>query len=280
LTLSLLKKLLERKEADLKLEAVHTLAEHPDATRFAILADVASDRALADAIRAQALLGLSPKSQEMAKDLVDLALGENETLAAEALRALVGVSLSAEQRRFLEAIARGKSRSALVARVLGKPAAKDRPPPADLAAWLKLLEGPADIDSGRRVFFHPKLAGCYRCHRVEGRGKDVGPDLSAIGQTERRAILESILQPSNLVAPHYQAWHIETHDGKVRTGMLVHTHLDDYTYLDEKGNLFKLTTRDIAETRPSPTSIMPSGLVDMLTDQEMRDLLAYLVSRK
>src|SRR5262249_28943648 len=119
-----------------------------------------------------------------------------------------------------------------------------------------------------------------RCHRVEGRGQEVGPDLSTIGRTERRSILESILQPSNLIAPHYQTWHIETTNGKVYTGLLVRTVLDEYTYLDAKGKLFKLNTRKIAASWPLPTSIMPDGLADLLTDQELRDLLAYLCSRR
>lgn len=62
--------------------------------------------------------------------------------------------------------------------------------------------------------------------------------------------------------------------------MLIRTYLDEVTYLDAKGETFKLNTRDIVETRPSPASIMPDGLVDGLTDQELRDLLAYLESKK
>ena len=90
----------------------------------------------------------------------------------------------------------------------------------------------------------------------------------------------SIFTASAVVAPHYTAWRIETKDGKVRTGMLAGTYLDDYTYLDEKGNIFKVNTHDMVEARPLSTSIMPAGLVDRLTDQEMRDLLAYLQARK
>jgi putative heme-binding domain-containing protein len=163
---------------------------------------------------------------------------------------------------------------------LGQPFASGRPPAGDLRAWQDRLEGPADVAAGRRVFFHPKVGGCFRCHRVEGRGTDLGPDLSTIGRTERRSILESILQPSNQVAPSYQTWQIEMKDGKVYAAMLVNTYLDDYTYLDAKGHQFKVNTRDVIETRPLSTSIMPDGLADMLTDQELRDLLAYLCSRK
>jgi putative heme-binding domain-containing protein len=167
-----------------------------------------------------------------------------------------------------------------VARVLGKPFFKDRPPAKDIDTWMKRLDGPADVDAGRRVFFHPKLTSCYRCHRVEGRGQEVGPDLSTVGRNERRHIVESIFQPSANVAPHYQVWQIEMNDGKVHTGMLIKTVLDEYTYLDAKGNQFKLNTRNIDQVRPVPISIMPDGLPDMLTDQELRDLLAYLCSRK
>jgi len=62
--------------------------------------------------------------------------------------------------------------------------------------------------------------------------------------------LESILQPSNNVAPHYVAWHLETADGKVRNGMLLHTHLDEYTYLDAKGDRFKLKTAISSSSGP------------------------------
>jgi putative heme-binding domain-containing protein len=157
---------------------------------------------------------------------------------------------------------------------------KGRPPADDVDGWLKRLDGPADAATGRRVFFHPRLAGCFRCHRAEGRGQEVGPDLSTVGRAERRHILESVLRPSAVVAPHYQVWEIETTDGKVHTGMLVKTVLDEYTYLDARGALFKLNTRTIVESRPVPTSIMPDGLPDLMTDQELRDLLAYLGSRR
>ena len=62
--------------------------------------------------------------------------------------------------------------------------------------------------------------------------------------------------------------------------MLLHTHLDEYTYLDSQGSRFKLKTGDLVEQRPLAISIMPDGLADRMTVQEMRDLLAYLESRK
>ena len=154
------------------------------------------------------------------------------------------------------------------------------PKATDTAAWLKRLDGPADIEAGRRVFFHSKLAGCYRCHRADGRGADIGPDLSTIGQRPRQFILESILEPSKEVGPSFQTWQIETNDGRVRNGLLVHTNLDEYDYVDEKGEKFRVNTRDVAEIRGIPNSIMPDRLVDRLTDRELRDLLGFLEAKK
>lgn len=281
LTLDLLGRLLSSNEPALRLEALRSLSEHPNAARDHLLFDVVRNSHYPDTVRAQALLGMSEKAAKHLDTLLAYAGDDNATLRQEALRALKDISLNGDQRARLERTAhRHPADAALVARVLGQPFVKDRPRPDDLDAWLKRLEGPADSETGRRVFFHPKLTACSRCHRVDGRGAAVGPDLSSIGRTDRRHILESILRPSNTVAPHYQTWQIETDDGKVRTGMLVKTELDQYTYLDPKGDFFKLNTRSIIDNRALPTSIMPDGLSDLLTDQEMRDLLSYLCSRR
>ncbi len=260
LTVDLLTKLLKSDDAALKLEAVRALAEHPNPKRSTPLLAVFRDAKLGTGLRAFALLGLAERAQDYADELAAIAKDQQAPLRADAARALIGVKLKGG--------------------AINRTPEKGRPPAKDLDAWLKRLDGPADAAAGARVFFHPKLAGCYRCHRIDGRGQDVGPDLSGIGATDRRHLLESILQPSNTVAPHYQVWQLETADGKLRDGMLLHTNLDEYTYLDARGGRFKVNTRDVVEQRALPISIMPTGLVDGLTDQEMRDLLAYLQSRK
>lgn len=281
LTLALLGDLLAHSEPALRLEAVRSLSEHPNAGRERLLLNAVNNGRLPDGVRAQALLALSGRSAKHLDLLLSLAQDENAVLRREALRALKDTPLNRDERAHLKATARRHAEdAALVARALGQPFVKDRPRPDDFDGWLKRLEGPADAEAGRRVFFHPKLAMCARCHRVEGRGARVGPDLSSIGRTDRRHILESILRPSNTVAPHYQTWQIETDDGKVRTGMLFKTELDQYTYLDAKGGFFQVNTRTIVATRSVPASIMPDGLPDLLTDQELRDLLAYLCARR
>jgi putative heme-binding domain-containing protein len=281
LTPQLLGKLLAGDEAALQREAVRTLAEHPSGRRAAMLLEVARNPRFTDGVRAQAIAGLAEGAQERLDDLLRFVGDDNIVLRDEALRALVGTKLDERQRAGLENLGKARPQAAaLVNRVLGKPFVQGRPAARDLPAWLSRLEGPADADAGRRVFFHPRLAGCFRCHQAEGRGAVVGPDLSTIGRVERRRIVESILQPSNDIAPHYQVWQIDTADGRSHTGMLVKTELDEYTYLDSKGALFTLKTTNVVESRPLATSIMPEGLADLLTDQELRDLVAYLCARR
>jgi len=281
LTADLLAKLLAQDDTALRLEAVRALDEQTGPKRTQLLLDVARDARQKEAVRAQALVGLSERAQDYLDDLLRLAEADSTALRDEALRALVDTKLTAPQRQQLEELAKRRPESAaLAARVLGQPFARDRPKATDTDVWLKHLAGREDPEAGRRIFAHPKLAGCFRCHRVEGRGQDVGPDLSTIGLTSRRHILESILQPSAEVAPHYQSWRVETAEGKVRTGLLVDTSLDQYTYVDEQGKRFKVKTGDVVESRALPTSIMPAGLADRLTDQELRDLLAYLCLRR
>lgn len=277
LTVDLLTRLANHIDPALQLEAVRTLAEHPDPKRFAVLKVVAIDNARSEAIRGEALVGLAADPALDVVQMMQFAIGPNRLLRTEALRALVGANLTVAQQSALSQLANDDRDSAdAVARILKEPFAAGRPDLKDTAAWLSFLSGEADADDGRRVFFHPKLAGCFRCHRVEGHGQNVGPDLSLINTTERRHMVESILQPSLTVAPHYQVWQMETADGQSLTGMLVHTQLDEYTYLDPKGATFKLRTTNIADVRPSPTSIMPNNLTELLTTEELRNLLAFL----
>ncbi|MFO0798471.1 MAG: PVC-type heme-binding CxxCH protein [Gemmataceae bacterium] len=271
--------LLREPSAALRVEALRALKDRADPAATAAVRAVAGDAKEPTAVRAQALVTLAAVAPD-ADFLLGRVADADAAVSREAVRALTGVALTPAQRGQLEAAAKGKEREELAARVLGKPFHAGRPPAADTAAWLARLDGPADAEAGRRVFEHTRVAGCARCHAVEGRGATVGPDLSRIGRTDRRWVVESILLPSAAVAPHYQAWRVETLDGRTRTGLLVGTHLDESVYVDEKGERFRVRAGDEAGIVPARGSLMPDGLLDGLTDQEARDLVAYLLARK
>jgi putative membrane-bound dehydrogenase-like protein len=281
-------------DARLRLEAVRTLRETSLADRAAMLLEVAGDTKQNAHLRADAIMGLSCDDPPQRDLLWKLATGdssqrESDVIRVEAIRTLRGAALNDDQRKTLKNLAEGNDEIAEQARrvfaaqptpsQIPNPKSNiERPDLSDIDGWLKLLAGPADAAAGERAFYHSKSAGCYRCHRVDGRGADVGPDLTLIGRTlDRRRIVESILQPAKDIAPQFFAWQIRTGDGLTLTGMLVEEHVNgDQTYVDAEGKRTTFSLRDVAERRAMRTSIMPDRLVDTLTVQEFRDLVAFL----
>jgi putative heme-binding domain-containing protein len=154
--------------------------------------------------------------------------------------------------------------------------------PKDDAAWRKALEGKGDAAAGERLFFHARGPRCFACHRIDGRGAAIGPDLSTIGKAlSRDKLIDSILTPSKEIAPQFTSWIIVTKDGKSRTGMIVEEKFDSTVVIaDAEGKLETINRLDIEAREPAKTSIMPDNLPALMTRQEFRDLLAYLSERK
>ena len=137
-----------------------------------------------------------------------------------------------------------------------------------------------DFDRGRSLF---AAANCFSCHRFDNEGAAVGPDLTAVsGRYGPRDLLESILLPSKVISDQYEAVIVSTADGKVVTGRIMNLHGDTMTIntdmLDPSAQVNVNRTK-IEETRPSPISMMPEGLLSTLDKEEVVDLIAYLYSR-
>ncbi|MBX3439001.1 MAG: hypothetical protein KF861_16035 [Planctomycetaceae bacterium] len=153
------------------------------------------------------------------------------------------------------------------------------PQPVDVAAWAALLDGPASAERGWLVFFGQGKVRCASCHRLDVRGADVGPDLTGIGRRmDRERLLESILTPSREVAPRYVPWAVVTQDGRVFNGLslgVVNGGLDE-RFLTADGKTFDVPIAEIESRKLSTQSIMPDGLHQLLSIEELRDLLALL----
>src|SRR4029077_656716 len=79
-----------------------------------------------------------------------------------------------------------------------------------------------DANRGRIIFNKTSAAQCKTCHAVQGFGDTLGPDLSNIGKKyERRALLETVLEPSKAIAPEYIPMLLETRQGQVYAGFVV-----------------------------------------------------------
>lgn len=285
ITVPLLRGLLARGDPSLSREAVRTLvARNADDARV-VLAGIAADDSRDDELRADAIVGLAsstkPEDQSL---LLRLATHDRVALRDEALRALRSSTLDDAARQSLQAVARSHPESApLVSAALDVSTInRGRPAFDDTAAWLKRLDsasGEANVEAGRRIFFHPKMALCATCHRHSGRGNVVGPDLSLVSrQGDRAAILRSILEPSRDVAPQFFPTLLRLKDGGDFLGILLRSSSTE-VYRDLTGRERTFQKADIVQRTELKTSLMPAGLVAMLTDGELRDLLAFLESR-
>jgi putative heme-binding domain-containing protein len=130
-------------------------------------------------------------------------------------------------------------------------------------------------EAGRPAF--EKL--CAGCHRFGAIGKDVGPDLTTLtSRFKRRDILESILWPSKIISDQYQAEMFELTDGTVVSGMLVR---ENATALlirtpENPDKPVVLTKARVANRVTSTVSLMPEGLLDSLSHDEIANLLAFM----
>lgn len=138
--------------------------------------------------------------------------------------------------------------------------------------------------SGRSVEAgHQALAAaaCLKCHRFGERGGREGPDLSQVGKRfDRRAILESILQPSKVIDPKYRQTAYVLTSGKVITGRTLQVSRNRLVIETNPltGESVELSREDIEESAPSVVSLMPQGLANTLTREEILDLIHVLQS--
>jgi putative heme-binding domain-containing protein len=151
----------------------------------------------------------------------------------------------------------------------------------------KLEELLPDLDAAMtgRNFARGKAAydaaQCSACHRFRNDGGTVGPDLTAVGSRfSRRDILEAILAPSKVVMEQYQNTTVFKKDGDDLSGRLIEE--DDQRVVlivnPLTGDRAEVARKDIARREPSRLSPMPEGLVNVLTREEILDLIAYLES--
>jgi uncharacterized repeat protein (TIGR03806 family) len=132
-------------------------------------------------------------------------------------------------------------------------------------------------ESGQVAF---RKTGCVQCHRFDGEGGTVGPDLTGVHKRlAARELLESILLPSKVIADQYASYALETDDGQVVAGQIER---EDDRVVVLRPNTAIETTRNIqkdaiVERRRLDVSNMPEGIVNVLQKEQVLDLLAYLL---
>ncbi len=149
--------------------------------------------------------------------------------------------------------------------------------PADLAPALSEINPRRDLRRGRTLYAE---AGCRQCHPFAGEGIAMGPDLTGVaGRFSPKDLLESILQPSKVIAENYRNMTIATRSGVIMDGRLIAEDDERLTLANnpiDPDNRWTVRKRDIASKRVSDVSQMPAGLLDSFSKQEILDLLSFL----
>ena len=223
---------------------------------------VAQDQTLSDAIRLEALRQLPATARAPHIEFVFKSLAP--TNPATLRLAAAGLLTEKDRERFKDDPLIFPKRSPIDQQAL-----------ADMEP---LLQG-GDENRGAQIYLGK--AACSACHRVGKTGSLVGPDLTRIGRIRSgRDLIESLAAPSATFAQGYEPLTIELHSGETLHGMRVRQLDDSFVLRDAAGAETRLRPDQIKQINRNDVSLMPAGLLDGLSREEIRDLLAYLQKLK
>jgi putative membrane-bound dehydrogenase-like protein len=138
-------------------------------------------------------------------------------------------------------------------------------------AFVKL----ASAEAGATVF----QKTCIKCHKHDGKGADVGPDISDVRNRSREALLYDILDPNRKVEPRFMDYSVVTTDGRTFNGLMISETAEAVVLRQAEGKQQVIPRNDIEILKASGRSLMPEGVEKDVTVQQMADLLEFLKSR-
>lgn len=144
----------------------------------------------------------------------------------------------------------------------------------------ELVKRTGDPKKGAEVFRRDTV-GCIKCHQVNGEGVDIGPKLSEIGtKLGKDALYEAILDPSAGISFGFEAWRVELKNGDEAFGLIVSETPEELTVKAQTGITTRYKKNEIARREVQKLSLMPVGLQQAMTTQELVDLVEYLSTLK
>jgi putative membrane-bound dehydrogenase-like protein len=144
----------------------------------------------------------------------------------------------------------------------------------------ELLQRHGEVARGAQVFTRTDV-GCINCHRVNDKGIDLGPALSEIGtKLGKDALYEAILDPSAGIAFGYEAWHIQLKSGDDAVGLITSETENEIVLKDVRAISTHIKKADIIQRDKLKLSLMPAGLQQTMSTQDLVDLVEYLSSLK
>ena len=153
--------------------------------------------------------------------------------------------------------------------------------PADLKRLSDMVQEQGDPGRGRKLYLNHKAVACMTCHRLEGVGGNVGPDLTRVWDTLSVAkVMESMLDPSKEIKEGYQTYVATTKSGRTVSGLKVSQNAKELILKDATGKEVRIAAADLDEVVATKTSLMPDDVVRHLSLSEFIDLVAFLHDRK
>ncbi len=139
--------------------------------------------------------------------------------------------------------------------------------------------GKRDFEQGKNMFI---ATACITCHAMKGEGENIGPDLSQVGtRFSAEDMLRALVDPSAVISDQYNTTVYSLKNGQSVVGRLVNENEQDYVisqnpYAPEQTRT--VAKNEVVNTKLSTVSLMPPGTINRLNPEELKDLLAYLIS--
>ncbi len=153
--------------------------------------------------------------------------------------------------------------------------------PSQVEKIRNLVQSKGDPKKGKALYLNTAVLACASCHRMEGVGGQVGPDLTRVWDTHTvEKIIESIVEPSKEIKEGYQTYQANTADGRVFTGLKVVDTPKEVVLREPNGRDVRLAREDIDKLEGIKTSLMPGDVVSQLSYEQFIDLVAFLKSRQ
>jgi putative heme-binding domain-containing protein len=153
--------------------------------------------------------------------------------------------------------------------------------PDELKRVSAMVQKQGDPLRGRQLYLNHKAVGCMTCHRLEGVGGNVGPDLTRVWDTlSLEKVMESMLDPSKEIKEGYQTYTATTKTGLTYSGLKVSQNAKELILKDATGKEVHIPASDLDEVAATKKSLMPDDVVRHLSFAEFIDLVAFLRDRK
>ncbi len=154
-----------------------------------------------------------------------------------------------------------------------------QPKSGSIAEYFTSLEG-GNAERGRKIYADNAAVYCVRCHKVNGNGGEVGPELSGIGKKHpREYLLESIVAPNQAIAQGFESVVVATNNGQIVAGVFKSEDGQTLKLMTAEAKLIEIPKSDIDE-RKRGESAMPADLHKKLSHAEIRDLVEFLATLK